>query len=144
MINKVAALACLQDMIAKHGNGRITSTTREAYALDTPGMIILVARAGAKVIGVAATILDEQNKTTRNSLVIVHKQFRNKGIGTILLTSRIMVVHEHGCVATACVAQDNIASNRMCEKANLVVCGAREATRSNGTFTQLLYSDTTR
>lgn len=77
-----------------------------------------------------------------HSVTVVHADHRNKGIGAQLLQQKIFTldlcegVHDYRAV----VAEDNLPSNRICQKVGLVIADTLQRKRTAGPYTANVYS----
>lgn len=75
------------------------------------------------------------------SITVVHRNFRNQGIGTNLLKKKLASLEKSGYTYSTLVAEDNAPSNRMCEKSGLQEVERIRLRRRRGKFSAVHYTN---
>lgn len=117
----------LLHFLREHGDQRITRAARRFYKDWKLDNIAVIEHDGEKLVGVSLCGVGE-GKTTY-SVVAVHKEYRNRGIGKRILQTKIDRAHELGIKYRGLVAEDNEPSNRMCRAVKLPVVDTVTKTR---------------
>ena len=129
----------LLDFIKSHGDKRVTKEAFAYYKEATnPAFASFAVFGKAGLIGVSLSGLVDNE--VNYSITVVHKEFRNKGIGTKLLKEKIEKIEAHGYSYGTIVAEDNAPSLRMCDKAGMQKSGQIQRVRKSGKFLAVLLS----
>lgn len=131
------------ELLKNHGDARITQATLDYYRGlargDDDKIIIATAYKGSRLVSVAACQLD--GELTRHTVIATHKNYRRQGFGRAVLMALRGALSGTGIALRAGVADDNIPSKATMASAGLVIVESHEATRSRGTFTRLIYGE---
>jgi len=81
---------------------------------DIDNSILLESRINGFLVGISfVSLIDSCDKY---SITVVHKDFRSRGIGTLLLSIKKKALNKHGYLLKTTVGKENIASIKMCSK----------------------------
>lgn len=124
-----------------HGERRVTPEAMAFYSDPTNRLNFDAVRAlfNGHSIGYSASAL--LDGTTPFSVTVVLPEWRNRGIGTLMLRAKIDAVTLRGFHYAAMVAEDNLASRRMCEKTILEATDRETRQRKAGPYTALHFTD---
>lgn len=124
-------MSIYSDFLLNEGDSRIRPETLEFYKFNKPEVFFVARNQGGDIIGLAGSNLDGSR-----SVVVVHEEYRNNGLGSALLSLLKSAV---GAEFKAWIAEDNGPSNRMAEKAGLSVRYSEIKIRSSGEYKALMY-----
>ena len=134
------------EFIHEHGDRRITQEAYNYYKEPHAIGIFIVAVGEGEVLcvsGARVITKPDLSYTTDLTITVTHKNWRNQGLGTMLLTKKIEWLHN--CVGNkvyhAIVAKDNGASVRMCEKADLMAAEILSRQRRSGLYEAILFKE---
>jgi GNAT superfamily N-acetyltransferase len=119
--------------ISRHDGGRITQKTLDTYRSMPQNMVMLTVQSKEEMIyAISACILDDG--AIRKAITVVHKDYRNIGLGTSILKEKIEVLRNLGYVYETVIAEDNIASMSLCKKCGLEEVEKVQAIRRSGPY----------
>lgn len=126
----------LMNFIKVHGDKRITKDAF-AYYKNPDNLVLGGFEYGEEgLIGVSLSGLLENQIVF--SITVVHKDYRNRGIGTKLLRAKIAQIERQGLTYSTVVAEDNQPSLRICEKAEMKRSGESVGVRKSGKYLRIL------
>lgn len=124
-----------------HSDRRITAASRAYYAgPDAPGVLVTY-RIGEGLLALSGCRMN--NALVSLSVTAVHRDFRRAGIGTWLLACKLDALERTGYTFATVIADDNLASKRVCEKAGLTVFRSDIRERASGQYLAHTYTRST-
>lgn len=124
--------ADLEEFIKTHGDKRITQKAFTYFTRPDRHGIVVVAMCDQYMVGISGSTL-----TADESITVTHNEYRNMGIGTYAMGLKIKVIGPE--IFKAVVAIDNLPSNRICRKNQMLPMEVVERTRTSGTFLANVY-----
>lgn len=123
------------NFIRVHGDHRITKESYAYYASGS-GLSIVTRLYNERGKIRAVSLSGLVNGEIKYSITITHREHRNLGYGTKVLTEKIKIITEqYKLKYVALVASDNSPSLRVCVKSGLQKEGAITKSKASGEFT---------
>lgn len=124
--------------IRDHGDKRITQTSFNKYKEKSEDLlIIIVLKIKEQIIAVSSSVV--KNQKAEFSITVTHREYRNKGYGSIVLSKKVKILKDFNFILNTIVAEDNEASLRICEKSNLIKTGSIIRSRSSGEYKAIIF-----
>lgn len=121
----------------EHGSGRIVPSTLEQY----PNLVTHAHSLyrNNMLIALSLFTVDRSREWARNSLIVVHKDYRRRGYGKFLFAKKVDLAKRLGLDLVTYIAEDNFASIALVRKYNARILSQSRQTRESGRYTRLRF-----